>query len=368
MFVVFSPQNAKNLAEQMAESKEGKAGDVVRQQADEVKVLAKNSKPLSFKDFATKWPQTHMVVTFAVEVEGAAVLAYLEGIDEGKTVVVTHTDFTFLAGRVFNKIVALVPTAVRGSGARGAAAICGAALAALKPIGIISVGILGSLKPDRLRIGHVLISDYVTSGDDKLAFSDKDVKYVGRWVMARPLLSSIAAAVKLVADIKAEFGDMISSASYVRDPTLAGRLAAKFKDCVGLDMEAFSVAIVAHNVGVPFLIIKAACDFAGLQHIDPRELPKNREEAAKNAAAFLRALLELPLPEASPTGHFVEGTAAAGAGAFVLRDSYTRAEGMDRAFANARIAASEPAHGAAEPVHVARGAAAAIGRGATLLE
>lgn len=139
---------------------------------------------------------------------------------------------------------------------------------------VINTGSAGGVKMDA-QIGDIVISESVT-------YHDVDVTGFGYSLGQVPGLpavfeSDVSLVKKVehvldVAEISYFKGQIVTGDSFVNRSEQIAKIKEGFGDAVALEMEAASVAQVCHIANVPFIVVRALSDIAGIEsHISFEE-------------------------------------------------------------------------------------------------
>lgn len=135
-----------------------------------------------------------------------------------------------------------------------------------KPDVLINTGSAGGLSPE-LKVGDVVISTEVRHHDvDVTAFGYEygQVPQLPAAFTADENLISIAyKASEEDTELKTVKGLIATGDSFMNDPARVKAIAEIFPGLQAVEMEAAAIAQVAHQFGVPFVVIRALSDIAG---------------------------------------------------------------------------------------------------------
>lgn len=135
-----------------------------------------------------------------------------------------------------------------------------------KPDVLINTGSAGGLSPE-LKVGDVVISTEVRHHDvDVTAFGYEygQVPQLPAAFAADENLISIAyKASEEDTELKTVKGLIATGDSFMNDPARVKAIAEIFPGLQAVEMEAAAIAQVAHQFGVPFVVIRALSDIAG---------------------------------------------------------------------------------------------------------
>lgn len=183
-----------------------------------------------------------------------------------------------------------------GIGKVNAAMTTAVLIHAFKPDVLINTGSAGGLSPE-LEVGDVVVSTEVRHHDvDVTAFGYEygQVPQLPPAFLADEALVEIAkAASESVGDgIKTVTGLIATGDSFMNDPARVADIAGRFTGLQAVEMEAAAIAQVAHQFGVPFVVIRALSDIAGKESSISFEqfLPKAGLHSAELVMKIVAAL------------------------------------------------------------------------------
>ncbi|WP_251554753.1 5'-methylthioadenosine/S-adenosylhomocysteine nucleosidase [Neobacillus muris] len=157
-----------------------------------------------------------------------------------------------------------------------------------KPDCIINTGSAGGLNPD-LNVGDVVFSTEVRHHDVDVTAFGYEYGQVPQLPAAfqadEKLVKTAEAAAKDLDTFKIVKGLIVSGDSFIEDPKRAEFIRGKFGDLQAVEMEAAAIAQVAHQFGVPFVIIRSLSDIAGKQ--SEISFDQFIDQAAANSATLV---------------------------------------------------------------------------------
>lgn len=168
------------------------------------------------------------------------------------------------------------------------------AIREIKPIVVAMVGVAFGLVEDDQQIGTILIPDEVvgyeagrigTDGGGTELRIDRSPHY--------NLDPAIHGRLRDLADAQGEdiqFGIILSGEKLVDNKAFRDSLLEIEPEAIGGEMEAAGVCAAAERARVPWVIVKAICDFADGNKSTEKEF--NQKMAADNATEFLRRAIE----------------------------------------------------------------------------
>ncbi|WP_462412298.1 5'-methylthioadenosine/S-adenosylhomocysteine nucleosidase [Neobacillus sp. Marseille-QA0830] len=162
-----------------------------------------------------------------------------------------------------------------------------------KPDCIINTGSAGGLNPD-LNVGDVVFSTEVRHHDvDVTAFGyeyGQVPQLPAAFLADEKLVKTAETAAKDLDKFKIEKGLIVSGDSFIEDPKRAEFIRGKFGDLQAVEMEAAAIAQVAHQFGVPFVIIRSLSDIAGKQ--SEISFDQFIDQAAANSATLVMKITD----------------------------------------------------------------------------
>lgn len=161
-----------------------------------------------------------------------------------------------------------------------------------KPDVIINTGSAGGLAPT-LKVGDIVVSD-------EARYHDVDVTAFGYEIGQLPgCPAGFKADEKLIAAAEACIGQLqlnavrgliVSGDAFINGSVMLAKIRHNFPQAIAVEMEAAAVAHVCHNLGVPFVVVRAISDVADQQsHISFDEF---LAVAAKQSTLMVEALVQ----------------------------------------------------------------------------
>jgi nucleoside phosphorylase len=202
---------------------------------------------------------------------------------------------TYLVGVFGVYRVALVQCGMGGGGTNGATLVANRAVAFWHPKAVIMVGIAFGLLPAKQDFGDVLVSSQLASYNlQRVTGPEEAVTYRGTIAPGGAHLAPRFRAASTYdwmfarADgrpCKVLCGQVLSGDVLVDSLTYGARLLGQFPNALGGEMEGHGVSAACLAEGAQWIVVKAVCDFAGMDG-----QPK-RKEAQSFAAAAATSLV-----------------------------------------------------------------------------
>ena len=134
------------------------------------------------------------------------------------------------------------------------------------PTAVINTGSAGGFSPE-LKVGDVVISTEVVHHDVDVTifgYAYGQVPNLPPTFKADEKLIAVAEeAAKKIEDVQVVQGLIATGDSFMNDPERVQFVRNKFPELQASEMEAAAIAQVAHQFGIPFIIIRALSDIAG---------------------------------------------------------------------------------------------------------
>lgn len=181
---------------------------------------------------------------------------------ENKTVeVIAGCEFTF--GKMDGVEVVLLRS---GIGKVNAAMSTTILLEKYTPDYVINTGSAGGYDPN-LNIGDLVISSEVRHHDVDVTVFGYEYGQVPQlppaFLADKELIKVAEEGAKEISEIQTIQGLIATGDSFMNDPVRVEYIRDKFSDLKAVEMEAAAIAQVAHQFGVPFVIIRSLSDIAG---------------------------------------------------------------------------------------------------------
>jgi nucleoside phosphorylase len=159
----------------------------------------------------------------------------------------------------------------------------------LKPQAVIMCGIAFGLRPNKQKIGDILISKQLEYYEpQKIDSQNGQIPRGDRVTASERLLDRFQSADHDWNGSQTHFGLVLSGEKLVNEPTFLKRLLEIEPEAIGGEMEGAGLYAAARNTKVDWILAKAICDWA-----DGNKSDKNQAKAAKNAASFVLHVLQL---------------------------------------------------------------------------
>jgi adenosylhomocysteine nucleosidase len=209
---------------------------------------------------------------------------------EDKTVeVIAGCEFTF--GKMDGVEVILLRS---GIGKVNAAMSTTILLEKYAPDYVINTGSAGGYDPN-LNIGDVVISSEVRHHDVDVTVFGYEYGQVPQlppaFLADKELIKVAEEGAKEISEIQTIQGLIATGDSFMNDPVRVDYIRDKFSDLKAVEMEAAAVAQVAHQFGVPFVIIRSLSDIAGKE--SDLSFDQFLEKAALHSASLVIKMVTL---------------------------------------------------------------------------
>lgn len=201
---------------------------------------------------------------------------------------ITVANTLFITGKLGNKNIVLLKSGIGKVNASMATTIMHERFS---PTYVINTGSAGGYA-QKLQVGDVVISSAVIHHDvDVTAFEYDFGQVPGLPTTFRADEELVLKAEQAVrkSNIKYEKGLIGSGDVFVGDNVLSKHILKKFPKLIAVEMEAAAIAQVCYQYDVPFVIIRALSDIAGIQSSISFDL--FLEKASKNAASIIKEML-----------------------------------------------------------------------------
>ncbi|MFK2824447.1 5'-methylthioadenosine/S-adenosylhomocysteine nucleosidase [Bacillus sp. B190/17] len=162
-----------------------------------------------------------------------------------------------------------------------------------KPDAVINTGSAGGLDP-KLNVGDVVISTEVRHHDVDVTVFGYEYGQVPQLPAAfkadERLIDIAVGCIAEEKEVQVVQGLIATGDSFMNDPERVLSIGKKFEGLQAVEMEAAAIAQVAHQFGVPFVIIRSISDIAGKESNISFEqfLPK----AARHSANFVMSIVD----------------------------------------------------------------------------
>jgi nucleoside phosphorylase len=235
-------------------------------------------------------PSADVLLVVATDTERNAVLSVFT--PDSTKIRLVHFDHRsyYDLGEVGGAHVLLVQTEPGSTTTGGSLATILSAIHNIHPSSIIMVGIAFGVDPSKQATGQVLISKQLkpyetrrigTANDESERIIDRNEK-----VASDPkLLNIFRATSALNARIPAQFGTILSGEKLIDNIDYRDHIRTLDPEAIGGEMEGVGLYAAAREHSVPWIIVKAVCDFAdGQKRLNKTE---NQRTAADNAAQLV---------------------------------------------------------------------------------
>jgi len=215
-------------------------------------------------------------------------VTYLRDKIDGRTQeTVAGCEFTF--GRMHCADVILLRS---GIGKVNAAMSTTILLEKYKPDYIINTGSAGGFNPS-LNVGDVVISTEVRHHDvDVTAFGyeyGQVPQLPAAFLADEKLITAAEEAAKELDNFQVVKGLIATGDSFMEDQERVNYIRTKFDNLQAVEMEAAAVAQVAHQFGIPFVIIRSLSDIAGKQ--SEISFDQFIDQAARHSSALVMKMI-----------------------------------------------------------------------------
>lgn len=232
-----------------------------------------------------------VLLTVATETERKAVIEIACGRNKQPTGHQFHGDHTYFElGLHGGCDVLLVKSEAGSGGPAGSQATILDAVRDINPTAIVMVGIAFGLKPDKQKIGDILVSKQICCYDlqrvTELAPGEITITPRGDRVASAPrLLDRFSAGTVRWEGAKVRFGLVLSGDKLVDSPSLKTNLLAIEPEAIGGEMEAAGVYAAAYKGKIDWIMVKAICDWGEGKNNPSKD--QDQALAARNAAEFV---------------------------------------------------------------------------------
>ncbi|XXM73651.1 5'-methylthioadenosine/S-adenosylhomocysteine nucleosidase [Lysinibacillus sphaericus] len=211
-----------------------------------------------------------------------------ENITNPQTETIAGCEYT--SGTMKGKEVILLRS---GIGKVNAAMSTAVLLQHFKPDAIINTGSAGGFDPS-LNVGDVVISTEVRHHDvDVTAFGyeyGQVPQLPAAFTADEKLKKAAVESVRELGDAQVVSGLIATGDSFMNDPARVEAIRDKFTGLQAVEMEAAAIAQVAHQFGVPFVIIRSLSDIAGKE--SDVSFEQYLEKAALHSARMVMNIVE----------------------------------------------------------------------------
>ncbi|MGO9566026.1 MAG: FxSxx-COOH system tetratricopeptide repeat protein [Desulfomonilaceae bacterium] len=175
-----------------------------------------------------------------------------------------------------------------GSGTPGGALLTvSESVRQLSPIGVIMVGICFGTKPDKQKIGDILVAKQLHSYEPQKATEKRWISRGDTVTSSVDLLDKFRSGHLSWKGAPVHFGLMLSGEKLLNDPVFLKELLDAVPEAIGGEMEGAGLYAAASHAGVDWTIVKAICDWG-----DGNKDDVHQRTAARNAATFVRHVIQ----------------------------------------------------------------------------
>jgi nucleoside phosphorylase len=238
-----------------------------------------------------KAPECDVLLVTATYTEATAVLALCKqetGQDSFKPLFIDNNAY-FDIGTIGGARTLMVQSEMGASGASGATLVVQDAIAALKPASIIMVGIAFGTRPEKQRIGDILVARQLTDYEPQRVGPHSKIPRGARADASPRLLSQFNIGRHAWGGAPVHFGLVLSGAKLVDNAAFVRSLLRIEPEAIGGEMEGAGLYAVAYRQRVDWLLVKAICDWGADKSEGAEGMSKDeaQELAARNAAAYV---------------------------------------------------------------------------------
>lgn len=196
----------------------------------------------------------------------------------------------FITGSFNNKEIILLRS---GIGKVNAAMSTTILMERYQPDVVINTGSAGGYNPE-LKVGDLVISTEVRHHDVDVTIFGYEYGQVPQLPAAftadKKLINVAEKAALQLENIQAVTGLIATGDSFMNDPVRVEFVREKFEDLQAVEMEGAAIAQVAHQYGVPFVVIRSLSDIAGKE--SNISFDQYLETAAVNSANLVMGIVK----------------------------------------------------------------------------
>ncbi|KGE71746.1 5'-methylthioadenosine/adenosylhomocysteine nucleosidase [Spirochaeta lutea] len=204
---------------------------------------------------------------------------------------ITREQFTFHTGLLRDHRVVILQC---GIGKVNAAIGATLMIELFNPAFLVNTGAAGGIGPD-LAIGDLIISREVIHHDvDVTAFGYQPGQIPGlpdRFTPDAGLLAAAQALLEHTTSFRGITGLVASGDVFMANPESLTGVLKRFPDVRAIEMEGAAIAQTCHQLGIPYLIIRAVSDRA--DEASTGDFEENLHLAARNSATAVCDLIEI---------------------------------------------------------------------------
>lgn len=238
-----------------------------------------------------------VVLLTATRIEFETVLKHLQPLpDLGGVARAFEANNTFFLGQLGRYTVVLCRCEMGASGRDSAQTVTGEVIRYWKPTAIIMVGIAFGSKPDRQRIGDVLVSERIVAYEPERIGAETSTPR-GQEFRAGACLFNRFRDVAVDWSFRDPggtpcnryLGPILSGEKLIDNPAFKAALLAVHPNAIGGEMEGVGVAATADREKREWILVKGICDWANGQKTDAHQ-----GFAAASALSLVQHVLSQP--------------------------------------------------------------------------
>jgi len=194
-------------------------------------------------------------------------------------------------GKINNCELVLIKTNNMGSlGSGGATITIENAIQSLSPAYVIMPGIAFGLKPNKQKIGTILVSNDIESYESEKIKEDQAIKRSPRITAGETLKSRFQNSQFTFKGEDIQFGLIISGEKLVDNKEMVDTLLSKHPEAIGGEMEGSGLMSACHRNNIEWILIKGVCDW-GHGKASPSK-SEDQKLAIKNVCEYLFYTIE----------------------------------------------------------------------------
>lgn len=256
-------------------------------------------KILTYSEFNKTYQSIDVLIIVATDIELNESHKFLQPFeDDGRIIILENEGHSYYAGLYGSFIAVIVQTKNTGSLAVGAAVTTALnAIELLNPKIILMPGIAFGNKNKVKQIGDILIAKTIESYEQQRVEPDDTKTYRGKPVSTNKDLFEIFSInnnyqfqlSKKHFNVNIYSGSLLSGEKLVDNEHYRDDLFNAFPDVIGGEMEGVGIGLISHCKSVPWLLIKAVCDWAEEKNTPTKK--SDQELAAYAAMSFCHKIL-----------------------------------------------------------------------------